>query len=137
MVSEELAGTLVRTTDETKKAKAKDFFNGVFLDLQEYRRPFQLEHARRGDRDEGHHQRVGAREHNKVEESYDAGHPSARAHGLRELAPRGQLGLARDEEDPHHHSRPHRRTRVRVPDLSRGPSQCCARARLACMADCT
>jgi len=61
MVSEELAGTLVRTTDETKKAKAKDFFNGVFLDLQEYRRPFQLEHARRGDRDEGHHQRVGAR----------------------------------------------------------------------------
>ena len=33
MVSEELAGTLVRTTDETKKAKAKDFFNGVFLDV--------------------------------------------------------------------------------------------------------
>ena len=45
-------------------------------------------------------------------------HPRAHYSGRLDLASRGQLGLARDEEDRHHHSRQHRRIRVSDRDLS-------------------
>jgi len=45
-------------------------------------------------------------------------HPRAHYSGRLDLASRGQLGLARDKEDRHHHSRQHRRIRVSDRDLS-------------------